>query len=826
MAQQAAGMRIVHQDELEMNVKYLHILEYDKILDRLAEYTSFSAGRELALALMPSTDIGEVRRRQKETTEARRLLDLRPDLTIGGARDVRPLVRHAQLGAALDPNDLLGIRNTLHSAHHLRRVILRLRDQFPLLADLAEQITELDHLVDEITRSISDRGEVLDAASPALGRIRREMNIAHDRLLDRLNKMVGSADVARYLQDALVTLRGGRYVIPLRAEFKGRIPGVVHDQSSSGATLFIEPLATVELNNQWRELQLQEEREIKRILLELSGLVADAGEQITHNVETIAELDLAFAKARYRYALRAAEPTLIPLVQDKSGAEHNAALPDSLPEGTLIWLQRARHPLLPPETVVPIDVRLGGDFSILVITGPNTGGKTVALKTVGLLNLMAQAGLHLPAREDSAVAVFDAIYADIGDEQSIEQSLSTFSSHMTNIIDIVEHANSRSLVLLDELGAGTDPVEGSALARAILSYFLQRRVPVMATTHYSELKVYAYNTPHVENASVEFDVETLAPTYRLTIGLPGRSNAFAIASRLGLDPDIIADARRLVSDDELQADQMIGDIKAAREEALADREAARTILRGAQRLEREVRQQRDELEASRQEIINAAREQAQRELEAVRRQLRQLGERLSSESLTRDWLAATRAQLDELAATVQPLAAPATSPDAEVEEIRPGSMVWIPSLQQGGEVLALDGNAAEVRIGNFRIRVRTEELQQMPAGKSEPVPPRTARTTASPIRSSPGIELDLRGWRVEDMLPRLDKYLDDAYLSGLPWVRIIHGKGTGMLRQAVREKLAAHPLVLSYRAGELGEGGEGVTVANLIRADNGARGGG
>ncbi len=810
-----------------MNTKYLHILEYDKILDRLAEYTSFSAGRELALALMPSTDIGEVRRRQKETTEARRLLDLRPDLTIGGARDVRPLVRHAQLGAALDPNDLLGIRNTLHGAHHLRRVILRLRDQFPLLADLAEQITELDHLADEITRSISDRGEVLDAASPALGRIRREMNIAHDRLLDRLNKMVGSADVARYLQDALVTLRSGRYVIPLRAEFKGRIPGIVHDQSSSGATLFIEPLATVELNNQWRELQLQEEREIKRILLELSSLVADAGEQITHNVETIAELDLAFAKARYSYALRAAEPTLIPLVQDKqSSAEHKAALPDSLPEGTLIWLQRARHPLLPPETVVPIDVRLGGDFSILVITGPNTGGKTVALKTVGLLNLMAQAGLHLPAREDSAVAVFDAIYADIGDEQSIEQSLSTFSSHMTNIIDIVQHADNRSLVLLDELGAGTDPVEGSALARAILSRFLARQIPVMATTHYSELKMYAYNTPHVENASVEFDVETLAPTYRLTIGLPGRSNAFAIASRLGLDPDVIADARRLVSDEELQADRMIGDIRAAREEALADREAARTILRAAQRLEREVRQQREELEASRQEIINAAREQAQRELETVRRQLRQLGERLSSESLTRDWLAATRAQLDELAAAVQPAAAPETQPAADAEEIRVGSMVWIPSLQQGGEVLALDGNAAEVRIGNFRIRVRTEELQQMPVGKSEPVATPTARTTASPIRPSPGVELDLRGWRVEDMLLRLDKYLDDAYLSGLPWVRIIHGKGTGVLRQAVREKLAAHPLVLSYRAGELGEGGEGVTVANLIKADNGARGGG
>ncbi len=804
-----------------MDRKYLEILEYPKIIARLAEYTSFSAGRELAEALSPSSDLDEVKRCQRETTEAKRLLDVRPDITLGGARDVRSLVRNACLGIALDPLDLLGIRNTCVSAQSLRRILLRLKEDFPLLADMAEGINECPRLVAEITRCISDRGEVVDAASPALGRIRREMNIAHDRLVDRLNRMITSPEVSRYLQDALVTLRSGRYVIPLRAEFKGRIPGLVHDQSSSGATLFIEPLATVELNNQWRELQLQEEREVKRILHELSALVAESAEVISRLVEILASLDLAFAKARYSQAMRGIEPTLISLDRlDKTARSETATeQPSAIPPGVCIWLRQARHPLLPAETVVPIDVHLGGDFSILVITGPNTGGKTVALKTVGLLTAMAQAGLHLPAREDSAVAVFDGVYADIGDEQSIEQSLSTFSSHMTNIIDIAAHANERSLALLDELGAGTDPVEGSALARAILSYFLGRRIPVMATTHYSELKIYAHSTPGVQNASVEFDVETLAPTFKLTIGLPGRSNALAIAGRLGLGREIIDDARELVSDEALQADQMLGDIKRAREEALSDREAARTILRSARRLEQEWREKNAGIEKARQEMLNTAREEARRELDVVRRQLRQLSNRLASDALTREWLAQAKVELDKLTEGVQPIlpALPPVSP-TEAVALKPGDMVWIPSLQQGGELLLLDGMAAEVGIGKFRVRVRAEELERMPEVKKE-AQPAQVRGTAGPLHPSPGIELDLRGWRVEDVLPRLDKYLDDAYLAGLPWVRIIHGKGTGTLRRVVREKLSDHPLVAGYRAGEQGEGGEGVTIANLVRQE-------
>ena len=784
-----------------MESKYLLTLEYDKILERLAQHTSFSAGRELALALLPSTEASEVRRRQQETSEARALLDLRPDISLGGARDIRPLVGRARLGVTLLPSDLLEVRDTLVSARTLKRTIARLSQQFPLLSGLALWLEECTDLVNEIGRCINDRGEVVDTASPRLARIRQELAGARDRLLERLQHLLASADVAPYLQEAIITQRSGRYVIPIRAEAKGRVPGIVHDESASGATLFIEPLATVELNNRWRELEIEERHEIERILRALSDQVAENGAAIERTVEVLARLDLALAKGRYSHELRAVAPRL--WVPGQPVGEPKPKAP--------LTLLRARHPLLPAETVVPIDVWLGGDFSVLVVTGPNTGGKTVTLKTVGLLSLMHQAGLHLPVDADSILPVFSGVYADIGDEQSIEQNLSTFSSHMTTIIDILRQAGPGSLVLLDELGAGTDPVEGAALAQAIIRALLARQVLAIATTHYSDLKLFAYSTPGVSNASVEFDVETLSPTFELTIGLPGRSNALAIAERLGLPRELIEEARALVAPEDRQADTLLAEIKEARE-------AAQVALQEAQQARAQAEEERQALarelaaiDETRRQAIEEARAQIQRELEAVRTELRSISAGLATETLTQDWLRQASERVRQLEKEALP-APPPPPPPPPSGPIEVGDTVLVTNLGQVGELVSLANGEAEVQIGSFRLRTRADalELRHRRAHKTTS-PPQVPRVNVP----SPGLELDLRGQRVEEALPRLDKYLDNAYLAGLPYVRIIHGKGTGTLRQVVREALAQHPLIASYRPGEREEGGDGVTVATL-----------
>ncbi len=818
-----------------MDDRYLQVLEFPKILKRLSQYTAFSAGRDLALALKPSPDWREARRRQKETGEARKLLEVKTDLSLSGARDVRPLLKDAGLGAVLLPADLLDIRATLISGRTLKRTLTRLAAQFPLLADKASRIEECAHVVAEIGRCLNERGEVVDKASQALARIRRELKEAHERLLDKLDRIVASPANASFLQEPIVTQRSGRYVIPLKAEFKGRIPGVVHDQSASGATLFIEPLATVELNNRWRELQLEEEREVQRILTALSALVAEESAFIERTVQVLAELDLAFAKARYADETQSVEPRLVPFRRrrrsqriwnppHKAKANGQETTPGVQHPGSTIQLQKARHPLLDPATVVPIDVHLGDGYFILVITGPNTGGKTVSLKTVGLLSLMAQAGLHIPAEEGSTLSVFSGIYADIGDEQSIEQNLSTFSSHTTNIINILEQADSHSLVLLDELGAGTDPSEGSALARAILSHLLRRRITTLVATHYPELKVYAHATPGVENASVEFDLETLAPTYELRIGLPGRSNAFAIASRLGLASEIVHEARSLISSEVLETEGLLAEVKQLREEALAARQAAEEARREAQALEEELRGRLARIEEERREILNAAREEARRELAALKEEMRKIRANLSVASLRRGVpkaeppeqpLAQAAEKLAELERGVAPLE-PARQPLPEIgEPLSVGDLVWVEGLQAGGELIELDGDEAEVQVGHFRVRARLEELRRRMTD-GEPPPAGEKASLLGVQHPSPGLELDLRGLRVEEAIPRLDKHLDDAYLAGLPSVRIIHGKGTGALRRAVREQLEEHPLVASHRPGDQHEGGEGVTVAELV----------
>ena len=522
-----------------MDTKTLHVLEYPKILERLVGFCDFSASMELARHLEPTDSYDLAIARLEETREARKLFSTNDNIGVGGAHDIRPAVELAARGGVLDPQQLLDIKSTLISSRELKKSLERKTDEYPRLTQTAAGLPESHGMVDAISRVLSDRGEVLDSASPKLGTLRREIKIAHDRLMSRLQRYL--TESANKLQEPIITQRDGRYVIPLRAEFKGQIKAVVHDQSSSGATLFVEPLPIVELNNTMRELQLQERDEERRILYELSAEIAEHRDELIYGMENLAVLDLIFAKAKYAEELKASEPVLHKAESRRQKSEDQSS---SVHRPPSILLMQARHPLLDPNTVVPIDVDPRPGTRAIVITGPNTGGKTVSLKTVGLFALMAQSGLHIPASSGSELPLFQAVYADIGDEQSIEQSLSTFSGHITNIIRILKQIDARSLVIFDELGAGTDPQEGAALARAILTYLLESGCTTLVATHYPELKTFAHSTEGVVNASLEFDIRTLRPTYRLTIGLPGRSNALLIAQRLGLPQQIIDSAQR------------------------------------------------------------------------------------------------------------------------------------------------------------------------------------------------------------------------------------------------------------------------------------------
>ncbi|MDH3675345.1 MAG: endonuclease MutS2, partial [Anaerolineae bacterium] len=799
-----------------MQQKHLSILELPKILEKLAAYASFSASKALALALRPSPYLNEARGWQTETTEADHLLSVQVSIGVGGARDVRPYLVRAGRGMILTALELLEIRQTLIAARQLQRTITRLAEAYPRLADIAQRIEECPGVVSAISQAIDESGEIKDSASSTLARIRRDLGIAHSRLLDRLNRFVTSGQYRQYLQESLVTQRAGRYVIPLKAEFKSRIQGVIHDQSASGATLFIEPLATVELNNKWRQLQLDEEDEIRKILMQLSDLAAGHEEFIGHTVAALADLDLAFAKAKYAQAIEATEPILVGFDRSQPATTAPANQIKSRPS---FKLTGARHPLLDPEAVVSIDVVLAEGIQMLVITGPNTGGKTVSLKTIGLLAAMAQAGLHIPAAEGSRLLVFNGIYADIGDEQSIEQSLSTFSAHMTNLVQILEHSDEQSLVILDELGAGTDPIEGSALARSILSRLLDSGVTTFVATHYSELKAFAHTTPGVSNASMEFDPVSLAPTYQLQIGLPGASNAFTIARRLGLSPDIIDKAQGLVGEDAQQVEAMLAEIKAqtlaaqrTRQLAEADREEAEAYTN---RLQRKLA----EIDEERREILNSARADARREIKAVREQLRALEleaqaalndsqetvATATSEPVRRVQNQETRLQALETELEDEEVMA-ATADKAKQKQVLPGGplrsgdRVFVNQYGTTAEIVSVQNNQAEIQLGRFRATVPLDnlELRDRPVAgidRSAAVEPTISLVEGEP----PGMELDLRGQVVEEALINMDQYLDKAFLARMPTVRIIHGKGSGVLRQAVRQELNHHPMVSSYR---------------------------
>jgi DNA mismatch repair protein MutS2 len=815
--------------------KTLHILEYEKILERLAEYTAFGASAEKARRLQPVNDIDEARRRQAETSEAVQLLVTHTDLTIGGARDIREKVDLARHSGVLDPNELLDVKYTLVAARTLRRTFERLTEQYPRLWFIAERLTPPNGLIDAISRALSDRGDILDTASDKLANIRRDLRIARERLLSKLQRMVSDPKNAPMLQEALITQRDGRYVLPLRSEFKGRIKSIVHDQSASGATLFVEPFAVVELNNQNRELQLAERDEERRILAELSRMTGMNAESILDTVDAVADLDLALARARYAEDLHASEPVLHALKPKKLNGSQNAA-PHP---GSKIRLTKACHPLLDPQTVVPIDVELDERTYALVITGPNTGGKTVALKTVGLLALMAQSGLHIPAASGSEISVFHNIYADIGDEQSIEQSLSTFSGHIKNIIYILEKADQRSLIILDELGAGTDPQEGAALARAILIDLLSRGITTLVTTHHPELKAFAHATPGVVNASVEFDLETLQPTFHLTIGLPGRSNALAIAQRLGLPEEIIQDARAEINPEDLRAEDLLDEIHRQRDRARQARDETEKTRSQVEGLRRKLEQRLETIEEERRSILESARAEAAEEVQSLQDEIREARRALARARQPLDALKIVEEQSEQLEQAVElpveRVDSAALDADlgaglrgSEGRAIRLGDKVFLRALGTQGVVSSISADEAEVQVGVLRVRTRLADLQRASEAvelRTAVQPPRRnnpARDEARPAArslgltpSSPGMELDLRGQRAEDALDALERYLDAAYLAGLPFVRIIHGKGTGRLRDVVRQALGQNPHVRSHEPGGEKEGGDGVTVAIL-----------
>lgn len=795
-----------------MNEKTVHILELNKILEQLADFTTFSAGADLARELFPTTDLEEAETWQRETAEARQMFVNQVNPSVGGARDVREAAMNATRGLMIEPSVFLDIRHTLRRATTLKRTIGRMKGQYPMMAELLSEAEECQHVQEQIGRVLDENAVVKDSASPQLAIIRRDLKAAFDRLQTKLHRMVTASSNQPMLQEPLYTMRNGRYVIPLKAEHKGKIPGVVHDSSSSGATLFIEPLETLELNNRWRELQLDEEKEIRRILLALTDEVAGESEHIVRTVEVLAYFDLTLAKARYADAINAVEPELLPFQPRRENPDH---------PGSTIYLQGARHPLLGRSTngnVVPIDVEFDENTWMLVVTGPNTGGKTVSLKTVGLMTLMAQCGLHLPC-EKARLTVFEGVYADIGDEQSIEQSLSTFSSHMTNTIHILRECNDHSLVLLDELGAGTDPAEGSALARAILNHLRARKVTTMVTTHHPELKVYSVETPGVRNASVEFDLKTLAPTYRLVIGLPGRSNALAIATRLGLNSDIIDDARSMVATEDLIADDLLDEIHRTREDIRRQQEDITEMREEIEQQREKLQVRLNEVEDERRNIIAAGRRSMQQELDDFRKEMRRLRGEMRDASLPLETLRTVQKGVESLEGEIQkPMGDGVEMPEGIDWTPHLGDAVWLQTLKAEGSIIELDKEEAMVQIGNLKIRANLRDLSKPTRAERKALKRKNVSSyeytpdVAMPKSASPGLELDLRGTRVEDALERLDNYVDAAYLSGLPFARIIHGKGTGALRRAIQERVRDHALISKSATAPPKEGGEGVTI--------------
>ena len=791
-----------------MDAKSIATLEFQKILDRLSGYSSFSASAAMVRALRPTNDYALAAERQARTTEARRLLADHANLSTGGARDVRPLAELAARGGVLAPEELLDIKSTLISSRDLLRFFTKLELEIPHLRAIAAGLEPPPGVIEAISGVISDKGEVLDSASTRLTALRLEVKSANDKVMSKLGRMLTESTTARMLQEPLITMRNNRYVIPIKAEYKNRMRCVVQDQSASGATLFVEPLAVVDLNNYWAEAVLAEQEEVRRILAELSALVGSHTTGIQANVRALAALDFALACARYAEDLRASEPVL------KEFPGGNDTDPDPIFKFT-----QARHPLLDPKIAVAVDVALEKGTRALVITGPNTGGKTVTLKTAGLLVLMAQSGLHIPAQSGSETCVFRDVFADIGDEQSIEQSLSTFSGHITNIVRILKHTRRSSLVLMDELGAGTDPQEGSALARAILTFLLRRRAPCLIATHYPELKAFAHSAEGVMNASVEFDLKSLRPTYRLLTGVPGRSNALEIALRLGLDEEIVHDARGMINPSDLRAEDLIDEIHRQLESARQARAEAEQIRLDAENERLLLAEKLATIDEERLKVMGDAREQAREDLEELQARIESLRRETTAADQTISKKKDLRHQAQELE---EKLATPLESEAPQINQphpLRPGDRVFVRSLKTDAVALEINENNVEVQVGKMRLKTDLRNIVRSRSGEQAGAAGLEAELYGSSHKAiyhpSPGTELHLRGLRAEEALAKLERYMDNAFAAGLPFVRIVHGKGTGTLRQLVRQALSESPLVSSWENAMDNEGGGGVTIAHL-----------
>jgi len=787
-----------------MNETSLKKIEYDKIIDRLIAHCSFAVSREEAESLRPVSDSYHARQLLQETDEARELLRLHPLFSLGGLWDIRASLRHAEIGGVLDPEALVNIAALARSARNSKAFFSELKGDFPLLTSLGRSLVILKTVESGVERAIGPDLSINDNASERLAGIRRKMRDKTDKIRERLDSLVKNPNTAKFLQDTIVTKRDDRFVVPVKQEYRGQISGIAHDMSSSGATVFIEPLAVMELNNELSVLKREEEDEIAAVLRGLTMVVQNFSQELTADMNILSRIDFIMAKGQLSWEMDGTAPKVT--------------------EDRTLKLLKARHPLIDSKKVVPVDVRLDKGVSVMVITGPNTGGKTVMLKTIGLLTVMALSGLHIPADPGSEVPFVNAVWADIGDEQSIEQSLSTFSSHMSNIVRILSEADENAMILLDELGAGTDPTEGAALAMSILKHLREQGSQVVATTHYSELKAFAYNTPGFLNASMEFDVQTLSPTYRLLMGLPGKSNAFEISRRLGLPEEIIDDAAENLSSEDVAVAAMLANLEDMRREVEQEKERARILAQSAASREKYIAEKEQKLKAKEADIIRKANEEAQKIVEDTMarskalydEQQKQIAEKKSAERAWQEARKKLKSWQEQLEEEVPEQVFAGEAP----KTVAVGDYVFLPKMNQYGHVLSLpdrDGNVM-LQIGVLKLKSKVSDLRLADQDKQKkPGKRQTSNTSALAMKKTTTVKssLELVGKETMDALPILDKYIDDAFLAGLRQVEIIHGRGTGALRNFVHDYLKGHRLVKDFRDGGLGEGGSGVTIVEL-----------
>lgn len=788
-----------------MNTKSFTTLEYNKIIDKLVSFAASDMAKEALRKLTPMTDINSVNAALCETSDALSRIYARGCVSFGGIHDIRASIKRLEVGSTLSIIELLTVSSLLTAAARVKNFYEDTTDSLSGYFHALEPLTPLNT---QIKQCIISEDEISDDASANLRSIRRQMVIANDRIHTELNKLLNSTSVRNCLQDFVITSRSGRYCLPVKAEYKSQVPGMVHDQSATGSTLFIEPAAVVKLNNDIRELELKEQAEIEVILADLSAKTAEFTDEIAADLEILTKLDFIFAKGQLSKYYKCSCP-----VMNTNG---------------YINIKKGRHPLIDAHSVVPIDIYLGNGFNLLIITGPNTGGKTVSLKTVGLLTLMAQSGLHIPALDHSEIAVFDNIFADIGDEQSIEQSLSTFSSHMTNTVSILKEADEKSLILFDEIGAGTDPTEGAALAISILNDLHKRKITTMATTHYSEIKVYALTTEGVENACCEFDVESLRPTYRLLIGIPGKSNAFAISKKLGLPSYIIDDASSRMDSDDVRFEDLLSDLENSRVTIEKEREEINAYKQEVSKLKEELKKKSERLDERKDKILRKANEEAASILKEAKEYADQTIKTMNKHGMTVRELEKQRSEIrDKMNKKQEKLSIQTTRPKAhkahDISEFKTGMHVRVLSMNLTGTVTAKPNAKGEitVQMGSLSTKTKINNLEILENYKAPAENKNTPKVAGGSSRikmsksASISPEINLLGLTVDEAVAKLDKYLDDAYISHIPQVRIVHGKGTGALRNGVTAYLRGIPYIRSFRLGEIGEGDTGVTIVDF-----------